>query len=436
MGKNKLLGVAAAALATVSAGAIIAQDANAQATTSWSGAPRTREEDREFKVNGRMQYDVFSVDRDIAGTQNDSSWSGSYMRRAFIGVEGRFTENWRYNVKFDLAPSAADSGSEVKLDDAFLEYAGKNFSIFVGQNNAISHMEDRTSSNYTPFNERSMMNQISGYTKTFGVAFLTNGGNWSAGVGVVTDSLNDQQNAINTPASPAGFAAQQGSAERTGVVARGTWAPIYSRTPDGTTVLHLGVSARHRDDGTNPYGAYSARANQNSLSNVSAALSSGGSYRSDDTYGAEAAFQWNAFGVEAEYMQIEATQAFAGAAGGVPSERDLSAGYVDIFWSPTGESRNYSASDGSWGRISPRRTLGSDGGIGHIMLSARYEWLTADDLAFGANRGETTGYLAGVTWAPIGYVKFQLNYGQYETDLTAGTDFEDQTMSLRTQFDF
>lgn len=427
MGKNKLLGAAAAALATVSAGAVIAQDAHAQApgaTTSWSGAPRTREEDREFKVNGRMQYDVYSLDRDFENpATRDESYTGSYMRRAFIGVEGRFTTHWRYNVKFDLAPSAADSGSEVKLDDAFLEYAGENFSIFVGQNNAISHMEDRTSSNYTPFNERSMINQVSGYTKLMGVAFLTNGGNWSLGGGVYTDSLNDPQTVS--------FSGTQSSEkEQTRFQVRGTWAPIYQRTPDGTTVLHLGLHARHRDDGTNTFGGYSARANQNSLSSVPSTPSTGGTFDSEDLYGAEVAFQYNSFGAEAEYMQIEPHTPTGN------TEPSLEGGYVDLFWSPTGESRNYSASDGSWGRISPRRTLGSDGGIGHIMLSARYEWLDTSDANFGT-RSETTGLLAGVTWAPIGYVKFQLNYGQYDVEQVGlNNDQELETLSLRTQFDW
>ena len=43
--------------------------------------------------------------------------------------------------------------------------------------------------------------------------------------------------------------------------------------------------------------------------------------------------------------------------------RKFQAGYFDLFWSPTGESRNYSAADVSFGRMAIRRTLGSDGGI-------------------------------------------------------------------------
>lgn len=421
MRKSTILGAAAlAAMAAVG----VAQDASAQATTSWSGAPRTREEDREFKINGRMQYDVFSISQDFSDpAATDVDYSGSFMRRAFFGVEGRFTRAWRYNVKFDLGPSAAsaaDDGGEIKLDDAYLEYAGESFSVFIGQQNAVSHLEDRTSSNYTPFNERSMIDQAFGYGKIFGIGVLTNGGNWSLGVSAHGDTLNNSQSS-NTE-------------ESTFVIARGTWAPIYSRTPDGTTLLHLGVLARQRDGGSGSV-SYSARPNMNSLTGLGSTISSSGTFGSDTLYGLEIAGQWNAFGMTAEFQQLEAHR------GGAGSDGTIEGGYVDLFWSPTGESRNYTASDGSFGRISPRATLGSDG-IGHIMLSARYEWLDLTDTAFGSGastRGEQTGYIAGVTWAPIGYVKFQLNYANYEVD-RAGTgtssDQDLETISLRTQFDW
>jgi phosphate-selective porin OprO/OprP len=419
MRKQTLLTAALAVAAGAIGIAAPTTDAAAQATTSWSGAPRTREEDREFKINGRMQYDVFNIQVDDGNpATNDIDYQGSFMRRAFIGVEGRFTQNWRYNVKFDLAPSASSSSDEVRLDDAFLEYAGQDFSLVVGQNNAVSHMEDRTSSNYTPFNERSMIDQAFGFGKIFGLGFITNGGNWSAGVEYYTDTLNNSQTVDTT--------------EPQSLVGRVTWAPYYQRTPDGVSLVHLGLTARHRDGGTGFF-SYSARPAQNSLTGLSSTISSAGNWGSDDLYGAELAFQHNAFGATVEYMQVEAHRAGAGA------DASANGGYVDLFWSPTGENRNYSAGDGGWGRITPRRTLGSDGGIGHVMLSARYEWLDLTDSAFaaGGDRGEQTGWLAGATWAPIGYVKFQLNYGQYELERPGTTNDRDyETMSLRTQFDF
>ncbi|MDX2276804.1 MAG: porin [Hyphomonadaceae bacterium] len=446
----------AALMALAAAGGLTATISTAQAqtaaapapaptvTTRWSGSPETREEDRRFRVNGRIQYDVYDIQSDGASS-TDEDYSGSFARRTFIGVEGRFTEQWRYNVKFDInsgrsaSPSATttcvDDGDpitppvctttlsgtaedEVRLDDAYLEYAGENFSIFLGQNNAIAHLEDRTSSNSTPFNERSMFDQAFEFGKIMSIAYLTNGGNWSAGVALYGDTLNNSEST--------------NSNESTAVAVRGTWAPIYQRTPEGVTLLHLGVNARERDNGGGPSGGntlrYRARPNVGTGTRFIDTGSSN-TFDRDTFYGAELAGQYNAFGFTAEYASLEATPR------GGAEERTFTGGYVDLFWSPTGEGRNYSAADGSFGRVSPLRTLGSDGGIGHVMLSLRYEFL---DLTDGTlDGGEQDGYVAGVTWAPIGYVKFQLNYASYNVERPSSTSEGDvDTITLRTQFDW
>lgn len=417
--KVALAALAGAAGTAAGAGIASAQTAPAPSvTTQWRGAPQTNEEDRQFKVNGRVQYDVFNVNQDF-DTGADNEYAGSFARRVFIGVEGRFTQNWRYNVKFDLSPSASNNLDEVRLDDAYLEYAADDYSIVIGQNNAVSHIEDRTSSNYTPFNERSMIDQAFGFGKIFGVSGIWSGGNWSLGAGWQQDTLNNVET-INTQ-------------EQSAFVARGTWAPIYQRTPDGITLLHLGANFRHRDGGSGLI-SYAARPAQNSLSGLGTTISSAGNFKADDLYGIEVAGQYNAFGFTTEYMQANAERSGAG------TDAEVTGGYVDLFWSPTGEARNYQAADGSWGRITPRRTLGSDGGIGAVWLSARYEWLDMSDDAFGAganNRGEQTGYNLGLTWSPIGYVRFQLNHGNYELDRPGTTnDQEIESTTLRTQFDW
>src|SRR6185295_4925802 len=105
-----------------------------------------------------------------------------------------------------------------------------------------------------------------------------------------------------------------------------------------------------------------------------------------------------------------------------------------VFWSPTGESRRYNAADGSFGAITPRRTLGSDGGIGHIMLSARYEDWDATDAAFLGNNqaNETTAWTLGLTWVPIAHVKFQANYSQTEIDYVATAAHVDNNIDAVT----
>ncbi|MBS0384915.1 MAG: hypothetical protein JSS00_06155 [Proteobacteria bacterium] len=447
MKKSQALITAALSALGMAAGA---GAAHADPTTVWNGATETREEDRRFHVNGRFQYDVASTDADFCSATGFNSGtttltatpceSGirSYARRAFLGVDGRLTTNWRYNVKFDFNMSGSPS---VRADDLYLEYAGDDFSFIVGNNNAVSPMEDRDSSLNIPFNERSFLISASGVGKRPGVAFITNGGNWSLGANLSSNETVDT-----------GDSAASGR-ESWFAGVRATWAPIFEQTPDGATLLHLGFYGRYRDNGSgnantiNGLFTYSP----NALSNKSNNNASVGGADHDTFWDVEAAFQWNAFGADAEYGQIDAhdsplTSAQVG-------NGNITGYYFDVFWSPTGESRRYNAADGSFGAITPRRTLGSDGGIGHVMLSARYENLDLSDASFGINRNETTAYTLGATWVPISHVKFQLNYSHTDVNYTDNTsdaltgasnpagvqvnrDNKINAVVLRTQFDW
>jgi phosphate-selective porin OprO/OprP len=401
------------------AGTGIAAKAEAQ-------APRTTTEAVQFKINGRVHMDVVGVKADYtSGT--DLEYGRSFMRRIFLGVEGRMTDNWRYNVKLDVSPGRSDTsgqGNEVALDDAFLEYAGGFGSLFIGNANAVSPLEDRTSSNEVPFIERSGIYQSFIPGRVLSLSWLTGGGNWSAGVALQGDSPSNAEATVG---------------ESFGVQGRLTFAPIYQRTPDGLTLVHLGLHGRDRENNGDGLLAYSARPAVSSNTGLATPVSAGAIGKHDTTIGGELALQYNAFGMTAEYMSTNVERLGR-------SDVTFDGYYVDLFWSPTGESRNYNATDGSFGRITPLRTLGSDGGIGHVMLSARYDYINladATNVATGIFGGEQTGYVLGATWKPVGYVKFHLNYSDYTVDrlafnrtAVASADGDIQAVSLRTQFDW
>lgn len=447
MKKSQALLTAALSALGMAAGA---GTAHADVTTAWNGASETREEDRRFHVNGRFQYDVASTDADFCtstGTNGASAYvceSGvrSYARRAFLGVDGRLTTHWRYNVKLDFGIGANDSSNvnraSVNADDLYLEYAGDDFSFIIGNNNAVSPMEDRDSSLNIPFNERSFLISASGVGKRPGVAFITNGGNWSLGASLQSnDSLSTNDSANN-------------GTESYFIAGRATFAPIFEQTPDGTTVLHLGAYARYRNNGDGNGNALNGlfTYSPSPLSAKSNNNASVGGADSDVFWDLEGAFQWNAFGAEAEYGQIEASDSTLTSA--QLGDATATGYYFDVFWSPTGESRRYNAADGSFGAIAPRRTLGSDGGIGHVMVSARYENLDLTDANFGNNRSEVSAWTLGATWVPISHVKFQLNYSN--TDVNYSNNVADgdsglvgtqprqdntiRAVTLRTQFDW
>lgn len=436
--KNVLSRAALAALVTTAAGVAAPQAAHAQATINSpvSGAPEIREGQQRFRMRGRFQYDVYSNEWDasvasplVAPSVDLEDGSRSYIRRAFIGIQGRFTDEWRYKVDFVLNPGAglddATTGDgAVGVDDAFIEYAGDFFSIVIGENNITSPLEDRTSSLDTPFLERSSIVTAYGYGRAGGVAGLIAGANWMAAVGVYGDTLNNQDS---------NFA----SSEQTAISGRFTWAPIFETSPDSYTLLHLGVSARQRYNGDDALFRYRPRP-FNGRGSRWVETSSASALQEDLAYGFEAAGQWNAFGFTAEYITI---------GGETPAgvEVESSGYYVDLTWSLTGEARSYRGNQGSFGPIVPRSSV-ADGGWGHWGLIARYDFIDLTDIDGGSSRGEQSAWAFGVNWVPVDHVRFMLNYADTEMDRVVNTfpvapgvsapDASARVISLRTQFDF
>jgi phosphate-selective porin OprO and OprP len=434
--KQKFTTAALAALAAAG-GMTVASVAHAQTTPTiqpMNGAPEIRDGEQRFKVRGRLQFDVLSSDweSDNAGLAiNSEDGSRSYVRRAFLGVQGRFTDNWRYKVDFNLLPGD-DAAGQVAFDDAYLEYAGDFFSVVIGENNVTSPLEDRTSSLDIPFIERSSFINAFGYGRAAGVAGLVTGANWMAAVGVQGDSLNNADSNFS-------------ASELFQISGRFTWAPIFETSPDGVTLLHLGVSARQRDFGDDGATAINGPTASDLYRYRTRPLNGRGTRwidfgtaippETDTTYGVEVAGQWNAFGVTAEYSKLEGTEATGGA--GVSSDYEFDGYYVDVSWSLTGEPRAYRGNQGSFGPIVPANPV-NEGGWGHWGISARYDYVDLSDPAGGTSRGEQTAYAVGLNWIPVDHVRFMLNYADTEADRTApGSDDADaQIITLRTQFDF
>ncbi|MGD9982465.1 MAG: OprO/OprP family phosphate-selective porin, partial [Hyphomonadaceae bacterium] len=352
----------------------------------------------------------------------DEDGNRSYVRRAFIGAQGRFTDRWRYKVDFVLNPGAAGDDAAtgdqaVAVDDAYLEYAGDFFSVVIGENNVTSPLEDRTSSLDIPFIERSSLINTFGYGRAAGVAGLITGANWMAALGLYGDSLNNQDS---------NFA----NDEQFSVSGRFTWAPIFESSPESYRLLHLGVSARQRHIGDDAAQRFRTRPlNGRGTRWIDAGAGLAGEL--DTTLGLEVAGQWDAFGFTAEYAALDGESVTA-------VDFDYDGYYVDLYWSLTGEPRAYRGNQGSFGPIVPERPI-NQGGWGHWMLSARYDFIDLSDPAgAAATRGEQSAYAVGLDWIPVDHVRFKLNYAMSEADRSSpvAVDEEARVITLRTQFDF
>ena len=430
---------------------------------SWSGgAPKSSEGEMSFKPSGRIQFDVFSLSTSGLSAV-DQDYTRAFARRAYLGVDGQFNANWRYKANLAFQPGADQATSsvatqrlcqdaasviiqrtaclagetdrgpvvtavttsgadtEVGFDDVFLQYVAGAWEITLGQNAIASTMEDRTTTLSIPFNERSAMVNAFGSAKAMGLVVATSGANWSGAIGVYGDDLSNPES-INT-------------SETIALQARGSWAPVMT----DETVLHLGANIRTRDNSGGPDGSgirgpgyrYRARASTG-WGDRFVDTGGGAAFAQDTFYGTEFAAQHAAFSVSSEYGLLKARPQSGSPLGGF--EPTFSGGYVDVFWSPTGDNRPYRAKDGLFGRMTTRNALGADG-LGAIVLGLRYDFL---DLTDGAvDGGMQSGFTLQGTWQPVNFLKFQFDYSRLDIDrpsspLSGTAD----VITMRSQFEW
>lgn len=442
---RKISFLSAAALAALSTFGW-AQKAEAQATTSWSGASETREGEQRFKVRGRVQWDVYSVSTESnatgAGADNfDGDYTRSGFRRVRLGVEGRFTDDWRYKAEISLLP-----GNTVEYEDVFVEYTGSNFSLILGNNKAIAPLEEATSSRFITFNERAAMISAFDYGRQLGAVVMTNGGNWGLGAGAYGNSPN-------TADGTAANSDLDNNTERLTLQARGYFAPVMDATPEGTTLWMIGATARYRDAGDDAGSLrYRARPAGVGFGDRYIDTGEGGgladiSSESDTAFTIESAAIFGPFSLQAEYGWLEVER--DGPLAVNQFDPTFEGGYVDAIWNITGENRVWRVSDGTFQRTPVARPL-HDGGPGLWQVAARFETLQLGDGvgttgATGVNSGELEAYTLGLHWYPHPQVGFKLNFAHTEiTDSTwdnpsGGPDFNDgevNAISFRTQFDW
>jgi phosphate-selective porin OprO/OprP len=397
-------------LAAASLGALLAlgvsAGAQAQDTkTSWKGAPQFQNDSLTFKVRGRTYFDVVhqDVNRDVGV---DFKATNSRIRTARIGVEGTWNANWAYKAEVQFV------GGSATWEDLILEYKPTdNASIMVGNFKTIS-LENITSSRYITFMERGAYNDIIDGGRVMNISAKMNGDNWTAAISASGDSINN--------ADPAQSAT--GGSEAFGANARVTFAPILT----DTTKLHLGAWGRIRDRQDQANFTYQNRNNTNYGSRY---VTSGAIGVSDRMIGLEAALVQGPFSVQGEWANVKFDRI-----GGLSD--DFNAFYVYGSWYITGESRNYEAKKGEFGRTKILNPV-TAGGMGAFEVGVRYDNVDMTDIAGVNTAGEYTAWTVGLNWYPHPYVRFMANYTKAENDnRLAGADVDVDTVQFRAQFDF
>jgi phosphate-selective porin OprO/OprP len=384
--------------------AIAAKPAAAESNVVFKGGPAFEAADGSwsFKVRGRIEADAAFYDKDGGNNPVDLN-DGTELRRARIGVEGKFANDFLYRLEADFAKAGrSNNNQEIDVKDAYVAYTGiEGARITVGQHKTPNSLEQLTGSTDLVFVERPAAVDAFNHR-------LTAGGDFKAGVSV---SHAGENYTVTTGIFGANFATERAAGaaqdEGWGVHGRATWAPIQEKGK----VLHLGASGYWRDAGGQTVGG--GNVNFQSGPEVSAVDSqrfvSTGNLVADTytSYGAELGGVWGPLHAQAEYLTASVDQT-----GGLGS-LDFDGGYVQLGYVLTGESRNYR--NGIFSRVKPANPFSlSNGGAGAWEIAARFSTIDLNDgVVLG---GSQDNYAGALNWYVNDYLRVGLNYVNFDAE--------------------
>ncbi|MDB5502910.1 MAG: hypothetical protein JWR89_2812 [Tardiphaga sp.] len=419
-------------------------------------------------ITSRVHFDVGGYDYrpNGPGTAVRGLDSGDNVRRARIGLLGKFAGDWNYALVYDFGgtsdgfggtgtaggtavgflPGGAVSG----IENAYISYTGFHpfggkSAIEIGVMDLPYTLDEATSSNDTTFMERSSSNVI---------ATSIAAGDFRSAVGARW--FDDRYWAgayVTGPTTGAIHSASSvnpnGTSEQYGVVARvagqlisgkdysfhlGGDAQFLLAAPHnrvtGAQTLTLSDRPELRIDPT-------TIVTTGALANVSGA----------QVYSVEAAGNYGPLFFQGEYYWYNVDR---NAATGLPpvgaSNVKFDGGYAQASWVLTGETRKYNAANAAYGGIAPANPFSLDhGGWGAWEIAGRVSRIDLNDqlaTANGVAGGVQTVYTAGLNWYVNTNVRFMLNYlhGDIAKQVSAtnaadaGAKFD--AVAMRTQVAF
>ena len=350
----------------------------------------------EFNIRGRIMAD-WSTGSD-SNSVND--FSGTKLRAAWFGIEGKATSNIKYKFEADFG------GNSTKVKDAYLQFKQDTWSITVGQSKVPNSMEWNTAISQTTFMERAAFKSAFGFGRAFGVKVATGGDNWGFTAGVFQGN-----NTFSSGTKEGHTAAVRATVG--GKIDKATWM--------------VGVSGRAKDLKDTGTITYKAKA----ITNLSMTMSNFGSNAvKENLVALEAAFTSGPLFGAVEY-------AFANAKDGIAAGTNakFSGGYAEVGYILTGESRAINIKSGSWSRPKVNNPV-NEGGNGMWMVSARYDKL--DLTNNGAFGGEQHSYVASVSWYMTRYIRAMLDYGYTKVNdrTSLGTTNTANVVGLRLNVDW
>jgi phosphate-selective porin OprO/OprP len=342
----------------------------------------------EASVGGRIHFDAYAFDRDVANTTGTTEF-----RRTRLTLAGK-AMGWEYKLENDFSDSSPTAG----FRDVFIAKSALGGKFTIGQFKPYRSMEELTSSNEITMMERpfaSATGIYSGRQFAQGIGYLRAGDNYT--VGATVFNLRNAAGART---------------EGMGAAARVTFAPINN---DNST-LHFGLSGSTENlnkDSVNVSAVANYAGRRGPSQTI--ATTTGASGDSVDSIGLEAAASFGSL-----FLQSELARATYGAPLG--RDQDVETFYVMGSWMLSGHHKPYKSAAGVFG--SPKLT-----DKGAWELTARYDTIENKDVA---NR-EATSTTLGLNYYINSNVRLMFNYTRGENEVTGD---ETGQYALRTQFSF
>ena len=390
----------------------VAAPAPAQPRMEWKGSPRTVQDDRSFKVKGRIQADANYVSHPQGSTDRGLGFS-SEVRRIRLGGEGELGSGFGYKLELELSDNAVD------LVDTFVTYKKGPVLVTLGNHNAFQSLDELIGDTTGSVMERAAFTDAFNFERRLGLSAQYQRGLMLAQLGIFADDVNALSNSSDGPS---------GGDENNSysVDGRLVFAPKF-----GEAQLHLAGSGHWRRLGRTADAGVRYRQRPFAHSTNSRPIGTSSLSVSEETsYGLELAGARGPWHFAAEGHWLHANRI------GAPTAKFWGA-YAEVgYFLTKGDSRPYER--GIFTGAKPRQPFGK-GGIGAVQLSLRYDYLSlnSDDIRGGTQNA----YIAGLVWTPIQYLRFNLNYARLAykgaTALADGRrDYSLDVIGSRFELDF
>jgi len=418
----------------------------------WNHGLEAKSADGDFRVHvgGRTQFDGVWLSADetaLAGAGGVGDADAVVFRRARLRVDGTLYEVFEWAVEYDffntvndnvgLQPASDELGNVINVPaptDVWWDF--KQLPVVgtmrIGNMKEPIGLEHLTSSRFLDFMERSFNQDAftgpfnNGFTPGVMLHKLTENERATLSLGVFKNTTN-------------AFAFDSGDGEYA-VTGRISGLPWYDEPSQGRYLLHLGLSASHRDPDDGRIRVRSRGSLRNGPGATNPVLADSGFFFTDsqDLIGAEAALVYGPWLLQAEYI---ASLADGGSSGGVDRGTPYFYGYyAEVLYFLTGEHRPYDHDRGAFTRIVPHsnaflvRTPECAGfGPGAWQIGARYSQLDLNHS--GIEGGIIDDMTLGLNWFLNPNMKFQWNYVYTRRDALTGAG-DIHCFGMRLAMDF